>query len=220
MGTGVTQTILIASTTPMATTGSVTHWLHRLGDGDSAAAQPLWERYIDPLVRLAGQKLRHTSRRAADEEDVALSAFDSFCQGVARGRFPQLRDRDNLWGLLVLLTARKAVNLARHERRQKRGGGRVVEEATRSGPTDSSGVESPIDQIVGREPTPEFAAQVAEECRRLLDRLGDGELRQMAIWKMEGFTNAEIAAKADCAVPTVERRLRLIRKTWDQEADR
>jgi DNA-directed RNA polymerase specialized sigma24 family protein len=211
------QTICIAGTTPMATGGSVTHWLHLLGAGDAAAAQRLRERYIDRLVRLAGQKLRGTPRRVADEEDVALSVFDSFCQGVARGRFPQLRDRDNLWGLLVLITARKAVNLVRHERRQKRGGGRVVTDATQPGSADSSDVESPIDLIVGREPTPEFAAQVAEEYWRLLNRLGDGNLRQIAIWKMEGFANTEIAAKLGRSEPTVERRLRLIRKTWDEE---
>jgi hypothetical protein len=104
----------------MTSAGSVTHWLDQLGGGNAAAAQPLWERYFDRLVRLAGQQLRGTPRRAADEEDVALSAFDSFCRGAARGQFPQLQDRTNLWGLLVLITARKAVNLAKHERRQKR----------------------------------------------------------------------------------------------------
>ena len=67
-------------------------------------------------------------RVAADEEDVALSAFDSFCRGAQRGRFPQLDDRDNLWRLLVVITSRKAVDLAQHEgppevrRRRARGG--------------------------------------------------------------------------------------------------
>src|SRR5262245_38085124 len=196
--------------------GSVSHWIQALQSGDPAAAQKLWERYFRRLVGLARQQLRSLPRRAADEEDVALSAFDSFCRGAVRGRFPQLRDRNNLWGLLVLITARKAVNLARHEGRQKRGGGRVVAAAFRSGADDSSGVESPIDQVVDREPTPEFAAQVAEEYRRLLDRLGDGHLTQIAIWKMEGYTNAEIAGKRGCAEPTVERKLRLIRTTWEQ----
>src|ERR687886_50259 len=95
--------------------GSVTRWLGRLQAGDPAAAQQLWERYFPRLVGLARQRLRGAPRRAADEEDVALSAFDSFCRGVARGRFPQLHDRNNLWGLLVLITARKALNLAQHE---------------------------------------------------------------------------------------------------------
>ncbi|HJZ59898.1 MAG TPA: ECF-type sigma factor, partial [Gemmataceae bacterium] len=153
----------------MAADDPVTVWLGQLQAGDAAAARPLWDRYFHRLVGLARERLKDSPRRAADEEDVALSAFDSFCQGVALGRFPQLNDRNNLWGLLVLITARKAFNLAQHERRQKRGGGRVVEEVTQSVSADSSGAENPIDKVVGREPTPEFAAQVAEECQRLLD---------------------------------------------------
>jgi DNA-directed RNA polymerase specialized sigma24 family protein len=203
----------------MDTHGSVTHWLHQLGGGDAAAAQPLWERYFARLVRLARKRLRETPRRAADEEDVALSAFDSFCRRAARGQYPRLRDRDDLWGLLFLITARKAVTLARHERRQKRGGGRVVTGATPPGSADSSAAVSPIDQVAGREPTPDFAALVAEESRRLLDRLDDGILRQIAIWKMEGDTNAQIAIRIGRSEPTVERRLRRIRKLWEQEGD-
>jgi len=215
MGLGFT---LAAGATPMPDGGSVTHWLHRLGDGDAAAAQPLWERYFDRLVRLAGQKLRGTQRRAADEEDVALSAFDSFCRGAARGRFPQLRDRSNLWGLLVLITARKAVNLARHERRKKRDGGRVMSQSVPVGAGDSSAAD-PIDRVVGREPTPEFAALVADEYRRLLDGLPDDEHRRIAVWKMEGHSNAEIAALIDRSEPTVERRLNRIRGLWEREGE-
>jgi DNA-directed RNA polymerase specialized sigma24 family protein len=59
---------------------------------------------------------------------------------------------------------------------------------------------------------------VAEECSRLLDRLGDGSLRQVAIWKMEGFTNAEIAAKLGRSEQTVERRLARIRELWEDDA--
>jgi len=87
----------------------------------------LWERYFARLVGLARQKLRSTPRRAADEEDVALSAFDSFCRQAEAGRFPQLLDRDNLWRLLVTVTARKAFHLIRDKNRQKRGGGVVVQ---------------------------------------------------------------------------------------------
>ena len=72
-----------------------------------------------------------------------------------------------------------------------------------------------MEGVIGREPSPEFAAQVTEECERLLSLLP--AYRQIALWKMEGYTNDEIAGKLDCAVPTVERRLRLIRKTWEKE---
>src|SRR5262249_10517796 len=106
----------------MSADGSVTRWLGQLRTGDPAAAQQLWERYFRRLVGLARKKLQGTPRRAADEEDVALSAFDSFCRNAERGRFPRLADRDSLWRLLMLMTARKAAHLLRDQGRQKRGG--------------------------------------------------------------------------------------------------
>jgi DNA-directed RNA polymerase specialized sigma24 family protein len=200
----------------MSSTGSVTQWIRRLQAGDRTAVQQLWQGYFQRLVRLARSKLQGIPRRAVDEEDVALSAFDSFCRAAEAGRFPQLLDRDDLWQLLVLLTVRKAANLVKHERRQKRGGGVPAAEDLRSGPGDSaSGVEG-LEQLVGREPTPAFAAQVAEACQRLLGQLPE-PLRSIAVWKMEGYTNAEIAAKLGCVTATIERRLRLIRAAWQKE---
>src|SRR5690242_9105116 len=99
----------------MTTTGTVTHWIGQLKVGDEAAAQKLWESYFQRMVELAHQKLLGLPRRAADEEDVALSAFNSFCQGASRGRFPQLCDRNSLWPLLVAITAHKAIDLLRRE---------------------------------------------------------------------------------------------------------
>src|SRR6185369_9252315 len=130
-----------ARTMSMRPEASVTQWINQLKAGDPDAAQKLWERYFRRLVSLARKKLRAAPRRAADEEDVALSAFGSFCRGAEQDRFPQLHDRLDLWQLLVLLTARKAVDLAQHERRQKRGGGAVLDEAALSRPADSSSEE-------------------------------------------------------------------------------
>src|SRR5262245_48987610 len=175
----------------MSSEQSVTQWLERLQGGDQAAAQHLWERYFHRLVGLARAKLQGAPRRAADEEDVALSAFDSFCRGAERGCFPQLADRDNLWRLLVTLTVRKAARLVRDEQCQKRGGGAVLGEAALAvGMADDT--PSGLEALIGREPTPEFAACVADECQRLLGLLGDDELRSIALGKMEGYTNAEI----------------------------
>jgi DNA-directed RNA polymerase specialized sigma24 family protein len=196
---------------------SVTQWIDRLKAGDPDAAQKLWERYFRRLVGLARKRLRAAPRRAADEEDVALGAFDSFCRGAEQGRFPRLNDRSDLWQLLVLLTARKAFDLAQHERRQKRGGGAVLDEAALACPADSSAQEAALQQIEGSEPTPAFAAQVAEEYGRLLDRLDSLELRSVAVRKLEGYSNEEIATQLGCGLRTVERRLRLIRGIWEQE---
>jgi DNA-directed RNA polymerase specialized sigma24 family protein len=197
---------------------SITEWLGNLREGDQAAAQPLWERYFSKLVTVARTKLRRMRRTTADEdeEDAALSAFNSFCAGAARGKFPQLADRDDLWRLLVVITARKAMAQANRQGRQKRGGGRVVEEAVLFGHGlgDADGSIAGLERIAADGPTPEFAAMMAEECRRLLDALDDESLKQVAVSRMEGYNNDEIADQLGCARRTVARRLDLIRKTW------
>ena len=199
----------------MSSEGSVTRWLTALKGGDEAAAQPLWERYHRRLIGLAREKLRSARRREADEDDVVQSAFHSFFQGVSAGRFPQLNDRDNLWRLLVVITARKAINQLAREHAKRRGSGTLVGDSW-----IPSGEEAAIEQIVGDEPTPEFAAEVAEEYGRLLDSLDDESLRSVAVWKMEGFTNDEIAAKLDCSLRSIARKLETIRIIWKNEAER
>ena len=198
---------------------SVTRWLDDLKAGnDPNAAQRLWERHFERLVRLARGKLRrsHPLTAVADEEDAALSAFDSFCRGAAAGRFPHLDDRDDLWRILVAITERKASGQLQRERRQKRGGGRVHNETDLIAEGDETRTEG-LDRLVGPVPTPEFAALVAEQYRLLLAVLGDDELRQIAIGKLEGYTAEEIAAKLGCARRTVTRRLELIRTLWRAE---
>jgi DNA-directed RNA polymerase specialized sigma24 family protein len=189
----------------MVPEGSVTHWIGQLKAGDHDAAQRLWECYFQQLVRLARQLLLGTPRRAADEEDVALSAFGSFCLGAEQGKFPQLFDRNNLWRLLMVITARKALDLRQHERRQKRH--------VAGTPTAAEELPS-VEDVIGPEPTPEFAAQVAEAYQQLLDRLPDPVLQSIAQWKLENYTNEEIAAKLGCVPRTVERKLRVIRGLW------
>jgi DNA-directed RNA polymerase specialized sigma24 family protein len=198
--------------------GSVSHWIDGLKGGDGEAAQRLWERYFDELVRLARARLGAIPRGEADEEDIALSAFHSFCQGAARGRFPRLDDRQDLWRLLVTITARKAVDQSQRQRRKKRGGGRVRGEAALAGEHPDSR-EAGLEQVMGREPTPAFAAMVADECRRLLEALGDETLRRIALLRMEGYADPEIAARLGCGLRTVGRKLDLIRKTWLREVE-
>jgi RNA polymerase sigma factor (sigma-70 family) len=202
----------------MSSVGSVTTWLDRLRAGDQAAAEQLWSRYYPRLVGLARKKLQGVPRRVADEEDVALSAFNSFFRGLAAGRFPRLDDRDNLWALLVVITAAKAADLRQYLRRQKRGGGKVAGASVLDDLLGDAEGAAGINQVVGNEPTPVLAAQLAEEFQLLLAALPYDEVRNVAVWKMEGCTNDEIAAMLGCADKTVERRLRLIRAVWTKAA--
>ncbi|MFO0958352.1 MAG: ECF-type sigma factor [Isosphaeraceae bacterium] len=192
---------------PRDEVGSISRLLIDLKAGDPMAAQPLWERYYERLVRLARQRLRGRRKGAVeDEEDAALSAFESFFQGAADGRFPRLDDRQDLWRLLVVITARKVSGQVARQHAQRRGGG-----------LDAALAEG-LDRIIGDEPTPDFAAEVAEQYSRLLGLLEGPELRRVAVWRMEGFSNDEIAERLGCARRTVARRLDLIRQVWAEEA--
>jgi RNA polymerase sigma factor (sigma-70 family) len=198
----------------MSSGGEATDWVRRLEAGDRQGAQKLWDGYYRRLVGLARKRLHDMPRREADEEDVALSAFDSFCRGVEQGRFPRLENRDDLWQLLVVITVRKAADLLKSRRRQRRGGGKVRGESAFAGAADDPEEGRGIEQVVGAEPSPEFAVAVAEQCEILLRSLPNDQLRSIALRKMEGFTNQEIADQLTCSVATVERKLALIRATW------
>jgi RNA polymerase sigma factor (sigma-70 family) len=180
----------------MSSDDPVTLWIAQVKGGDRAAVQPLLERYFGRLVQLARARLRGVPGLADYDEDVALSAFKSLCLGAERDRFPHLDDRDALWRLLAVMTVRKAIDLQRR-RRQADAGPDVAE------------------QVLSREPPPELAAEVADEYRRMFDRLTDQTLRSVAVWKVEGYTNEEIAGRLGCTVRSVERKLHRIRTRWE-----
>ena len=194
---------------------SVTQWIDNLKRGDDEAARQLWQRYFQRLVGVARNKLGAAPRRVADEEDVALNAFAALCRGAADGRFQQLADRDDLWHLMVAITAKEAVDQMRREGRQKRGGGEVRGNSVFAG----QGPEIPngFDQILLEAPTPEFLVMLQEQHARLLRGLRDPTLRQVAIHRMEGYSNEEIADKLEISLRSVERKLKLIRDEWSQE---
>ena len=195
---------------------SVSQWIDGLKAGEEAAAAKLWQRYYGRLIGLARKKLGDSPRRVADEDDVVLAAFQSFFQRAAENRFPNLNDRDDLWHLIVCITERKAYDQLESQSRQKRGPGLVAGESAFVD-LHASGGRAGINEVAGPEPSPEFAAEMVEAVDRLFDKLADVQLRQIALHKLEGYTNEEIAGKIGRSLPTVERRLRLIRETWQGE---
>jgi DNA-directed RNA polymerase specialized sigma24 family protein len=170
-----------------------------------------WERYFRRLVGLARARLRNALRGASDDEDVALSAFASFCRCAEQGRFPQLSDRDGLWRLLVVVTVRKVQHAMRYETRLKR---RPL--ADRSVASDE---KTALEEVLAREPTPDMAAEVAEEYRELLRRLGDSDLETIALLRMEGYTVEEIGQKFGLVARSIKRKLALIRTIWKKGAE-
>ncbi len=193
--------------------GSVTRLIGNLKAGDDYAAQQLWQRYSRRLVHLARSRLRSARRAGAieDEEDAALSAFDSFCRGAATDRFPQLADRDDLWRLLVVLTVRKVCGQLERQSADKRGGDRLLGEAAL---INAAAGGAGFDRLAGHEPSPEMAAMVVDEYRRLRNGLRTDTLRQILDLRLEGYTREEIAERLGCAERTVKRKLDTIREAW------
>jgi DNA-directed RNA polymerase specialized sigma24 family protein len=201
----------------MPSSESITQWIHQLKDGERDAVQKLWEGYFPRLVRQAQGWLRCAPLRTVDPEDIALSAFDSFCRRAEQGQFPKLDDRNDLWQLLVVIAFRKTCNQVKYEARRQPPNGRVISVSQ----LEARGEEPLFATLIGREPDPALAAEVADSCRRLLERLPTAELRQVAVWKLEGYTSEEIAPKLKGgqgrAVSAVERKLARIRNVWAKE---
>jgi DNA-directed RNA polymerase specialized sigma24 family protein len=146
----------------------------------------------------------------ADEDDIAQSAFCSLCVGAKRGRFPQLGDRESLWGLLVFITAQKAADWVVHERRKKRGEGKVRGHSALPPRNEGKG-HGGFEGIVERAPGPETLNVWAEEYGKLLDRLGSETLRKIAELSVQGYKIDEIAEQLGLARRTIHRKLDLIR---------
>jgi DNA-directed RNA polymerase specialized sigma24 family protein len=201
----------------MSSQDSVTYWIGRLKCGDrDLAVRKLWETFRQELLRFARSRIRHMPGHAADEEDVVLNAFDSFLRDVKSDRFARLNDRNDLWQILVVITKQKAFDLVKHERRQRRGGGKVLD--TQALRADNSGVEERwVDGVLGREPSPASVVELAEQIERLLAVLPDQELRQVAESKLDGHSNADIAASIQRSIRTVERKVDMIRSLWAKE---
>lgn len=201
----------------MSAEDSIVGWIEQLSSGDSRGAQAIWDEYFERLAFFARQRLGNIPRRIADEEDIALSAMHSFCRGVQAKRFPQLTGRHELWPLLVTITARKISAHVCQQRAKKRGGGRTRGESVFLR-ADQDEMNGGIAQVLGREPTPELAHMMAEECQRLLDLLDDDGLKQVVLLRLEGYTCDEIAEQLGCTTRSVERRLQRVRAKWSREA--
>lgn len=170
---------------------SCQRWLLRLHSGDELAAERLWSIYFEKLVHLVNHRLSAKYRHVQEPEDVALNAFADFCQGIKKQQFPSLHGADDLWRLLVGIAINKVRRVIRDQNRIKRGG--KFKEF--SDFAEASDCKTLLIQVIGREPTVDFAAEIAELYRMLLLQLDDQELCEIAAMKFEGYTNSEIAVK-------------------------
>ncbi len=193
-------------------TDSPTYWLPALQDGDEKAAEQFWKEYFLKAVRLAKRRMQGLRFRAADEEDIALSAMKSFCQMAKRKETP-IEDSQELWKLLATIVRRKANKERQRQFAGKRQEHRLQGESVwEAEPGEDIGAMRGIGQIEGRDPSPELALHLAETWERILE---SPKSRELVLLKHEGLSNSEIAAKLGCSTRTVQRDLERIHKEWE-----
>ena len=187
-------------------------WFTQLCQGDGDAVNRLWELYFQRMVVAARRKLDGSNRADRDEEDIALSAFKSFCLGIREGRIRRRDDDGNLWPLLLRLTLNKAVDQIRRNNRKKRGGS-----GNETADVNTKKVAVPVADLIGGEPSPEMAAAASESFALLLQTLeatGDEDLKPIALASFEGNSPSETANELRCSVRTVQRKLKTIHTLW------
>ncbi|MDB4732825.1 ECF-type sigma factor [Planctomicrobium sp.] len=198
-------------------TEPVTQWIDGLQQGDESATRKIWEHFVKQLCVAMREKLHPETRRVYDEEDAAISAFRSFCNGVEQGRFPDLNDRHSLWRLLLVIASRKVTHRHRYEQQQRRDVRKNLE-ASLFSPTDESGAAG-LAQFTSREPTPELQAEFMETSSELFNSLNNTELKEIAQLKIEGFTDGEIAAQLNLSRQAVQRKMERIRRVAQRILD-
>ena len=190
-------------------TENITHYLPALQQGDEQAAQRLWQEYFIKIVRLAKRRMEGVRFSTADEEDVALSAMNSFCR-MAQKREEPIANSTELWKLLATIVRRKANKERQRQKAVKRQ--YVGESAIMPQEVNESRDRNAIAQFSGREPSPELAAQLAETWERILG-LPDAE--ELVLLKNHGYSNSEIAEKMGCSTRTIQRNIEKIWKEWE-----
>ncbi len=184
----------------MQNENSVTIWIDAVRRGDSVAAEALWSRYFEQLLRQARRRMTSLPTAVYDEEDAAISTFRVLCDKLREGAYPDLADRDELWHLLLTMLARKINRRVAYEGAGKRG------QPASLNPSEDQSLD-PIDWRT-------LTDQSSQDCRELLEKLADERLEQVAMWKLEGYSNAEIAVKLNRTRRTVQRMVDLIKEVW------
>ncbi|MFY7875452.1 MAG: ECF-type sigma factor [Pirellula sp.] len=195
----------------------VSLWIEQLSAADHDAASRLWAHFCQRLMIFARSRMSSSTRRIYDEEDAAVSAFRSLCRGIEANRFPEVGDRGNLWALLVVITSRKIANRFRYDHQQRRNANHTVHESMLQSTEDSRLQILP--SLPSKEPTPAFAAEVADMSEYLMSLLPETDLKRLVLLKLEGHTNEDVAEMLKVTRRTVQRKLERIRRIWLESND-
>lgn len=192
--------------------GSISILIEDLKRGDDDAISKIWERFFEPLRLFARSKLPVQNRKVIDDEDIASCAINSFQDSLRKGKYPGIKNREDIWKFLITIVDRNSIDSIRRQKALKRGGGTLRGESVFHDLGDSSrGLErfSKVD-----EGSSEAVVDFVDQLDNLLCKLDDGELKTVLLSRLAGDSIDEIAVKIRKSVSSVERKLKIIRKIW------
>src|SRR5262245_33055192 len=181
--------------------------LDALQAGDEDAARQLFDRYAEQLVLLARKRISQRLASRIDAEDIVQSVFRTFFHRAKEGQF-QLHDPDDICKLLARITVHKTFRQIAFHKRAKRDPGHET------GHSDEA--HEMLLKLMGGEPTPEEGAAFADQLAHFFDRLQPDQ-RQILTMRMEGYGNAEIAAKMEITDRTIRRIMERVRGLAERE---
>ena len=190
--------------------GSITNIISQNGEMSEESARLLWERFFDRLCRFAERKVYKRHRRLIDPEDIAGSAMFALMQGLKEGKFHSVKNRDQLWQMLVMIAARKTVNKSKFLDREKRGGRQTRGESA----LNNLGLAN-LSQYIDKTDDPAKFVEIEMTCRELLIALPSDRYREIALMRLAGYSNQEIGMKLGCSTRTIDRHLEAIREVWN-----
>jgi RNA polymerase sigma-70 factor (ECF subfamily) len=181
---------------------------NRLQAGDPRAAEEVFHRFSNDLIRLARERLSSKMHGRVDAEDVVQSAYRSFFRTSAAGGYSFERWRE-VWLLLVAITMNKLRDQVKRHQAEKRS----VALEQHFGSEDSLlGLRA---ASLAREPSPVEALTLVDEVEQLLRPLEPLE-RRMVELRLQGNQLREIATATQRSVPTVRRLLDRIKEQLRQ----
>jgi DNA-directed RNA polymerase specialized sigma24 family protein len=203
----------------MSTDGSVSQWIATLRTGDLAPVQKLWDHYREGLIASARRQLKTIPKLTKDEDDIAQSVLVAIWRGTKAGLFKNVSDRDELWWTLLKITRRKVVTAYRREKTKKRGKWWIQSKERLATDLAKESFRT-FEELCDEAPTPEMACALEEQANRLIGILDRDDLKQIALWRIEGLTVDDIAGRLSLTTRSIERKLKLIRKSWSRELSR
>lgn len=202
--------------------GSVSIRVEHLKSTDEAlrdeAARLICQRFSPRLRALVRRRLDIRVRCREDEDDILQSSYASFFAGQIEGQATP-SSGEELWKLLARITLCKTINTANRHTAARRDVRREKVSGHERCTTRSPLPVSTLDLFQDSTHPPDALVGIAEEIDLIRRRL-PVDLQRIVIWKLEGYSNAEIAVLIGRGVRMVELKMRSIRERLRESGHR